>query len=206
MVFAQSDQIEQRQKPWISFRLWLPLLAAWFVSPVAIAMPYDWEDGVGYRRAPLAVPASGEPGFTLMTPDMTGITFTNRLNGAVLRDFDGDGRVDLVVSQNGAATRLFRNRGAEPGLRVRLIGPPGNPNAIGASMRLKSGEWHGPSREAQAGSGYWSQNSAVQVLGSPTAPRVLWVRWPGGKETEVSLPPGAREVAVAPSGTVQVAH
>src|SRR3990172_9537817 len=89
------------------------------------------------------------------------------------------GRLDLAVSQNGAATRLFRNAGATPGLRVRLVGPPGNPTAVGTQVRLRYGDRDGPVREVQAGSGYWSQNGAVQVLGRAREPTALWVRWPG---------------------------
>jgi len=42
---------------------------------------------------------------------------------AVLCDFDGDGRLDLAVSQNAAETKLYKNVAARPGLRVRLKGP-----------------------------------------------------------------------------------
>src|SRR5258708_1123555 len=40
--------------------------------------------------------------------------------GAAALDYDHDGRVDLVVTQNGSATALWDNVGAKPGLRVRL--------------------------------------------------------------------------------------
>ncbi|MCL4866828.1 MAG: ASPIC/UnbV domain-containing protein, partial [Gemmatimonadales bacterium] len=113
-------------------------------------------------------------------------------------DFDGDGRRDLVVTHNAAETRLFRNQAAIPGLRVRLVGPAGNPDGIGAQVRLVFGDVMGPVREVQAGSGYWSQNGAVQVFGVPTPPSTVWVRWPGGAETRTPVPPGAVEVVVRP--------
>src|SRR5439155_1248418 len=80
-----------------------------------------------------------------------------------------------------AETRLYHNSCAKPGLRIRLKGPPGNPTGVGAQMRLQSGPWKGPVREVHGGSGYWSQDSAVQVLASPGTPTQIWVRWPGGK-------------------------
>jgi hypothetical protein len=49
--------------------------------------------------------------------------------GAVLCDFDGDGRVDLAVNQNGAEIKLYQNVPGKPGLRVRLNRPPGNLDA-----------------------------------------------------------------------------
>ena len=63
-------------------------------------------------------------------------------------------------------------------------------------MRLRYGEQEGPVREIQAGSGYWSQNGAVQVLGRSGEPTALWVRWPGGREQVVPLTHGQAEVTV----------
>ncbi len=122
--------------------------------------------------------------------------------GSALADFDEDGRVDLVVSQNSGATKLYHNTGAKPGLVVRLHGAPGNPTGVGASLRLIFGQKAGPVREIHAGSGYWSQDSAVQVLAMPAVPSGLWVRWPGGQTTTSVVPPGAKSIIVEPDGTV----
>ena len=35
-------------------------------------------------------------------------------------------------------------------------------------------------------------------------PTGLWVRWPGGKETRVKLPAGAREVELGPEGKLTI--
>jgi hypothetical protein len=127
---------------------------------------------------------------------LSGLMVYGEQRGAAYADFDGDGRLDLAVSQNGAATRLFRNVGAKPGLRVKLVGPAGNPSVIGAQMRLRYGDRAGPVREVQAGSGYWSQNGAVQVLGRAGEPTALWIRWPGGREQVVPLTRGQSEITV----------
>jgi hypothetical protein len=103
----------------------------------------------------------------------------------------------VAVSQNGATTRLYANRGGRPGLRVTLAGPPGNPEGIGAQVRVQySGNGLGPVRSVSAGTGYWSQDGATQVLGLAGAPVALWVRWPGGREQTVSLTGDQREVRV----------
>ncbi|MFV1987940.1 MAG: FG-GAP-like repeat-containing protein [Gemmatimonadota bacterium] len=133
----------------------------------------------------------------------SGIAIYGDPRGAALADFDADGRIDLVVSQNGAATRLFRNVGATPGLRVRLVGPPENPDAIGASVRvLYAGEaGAGPLREIRAGSGYWSVDDPVQILGLRATPRAIRVRWPDGSEVEVPIEAGQMEITVRSEGS-----
>jgi hypothetical protein len=146
----------------------------------------------------------GRGNFQAMPGQESGVKVYGQQRGCALGDFDADGRVDLVVTQNGADTRLFRNQGARPGLRVRLKGPPGNLTAVGAALRLKLGKELGPAREVHAGSGYWSQDTVVQVLATPEPPGELWVRWPGGKAMTVALPTQAREVALEANGRLTV--
>src|ERR1041384_830097 len=144
----------------------------------------------------------GSGKLTPVSGQESGIKVYGDARGSALSDFDKDGRVDLVVSQNGAATKLFKNVGARPGLRVRLVGAAGNSNAVGATIRMIFGNRYGPSRELHAGSGYWSQDSAVQVMGTAESPTQVWVRWPGGKQTVANVPATAREIRVAIDGSV----
>ncbi len=132
-----------------------------------------------------------------------GVRVDGEQRGAALADYDADGRVDLVVTQNRAETRLFHNTGAKPGLRVRLAGPPGNPAGVGAVVRLRFGETTGPAREVPSGSGYWSQASPVLVLGTPQLPTAIQVRWPGGRLTEGRVPAGVRAITVRDDGRVE---
>ena len=138
----------------------------------------------------------GRGGLGAMPGQRSGLMIYGEQRGAAYADFDSDGRLDLAVSENAAPTRLFHNVGATPGLRVRLVGPPGNPTGIGTQVRLRYGDRAGPVREIQAGSGYWSQNGAVQVLGRAGNPTGLWIRWPGGRERIVPLASAQREVTV----------
>ncbi len=145
----------------------------------------------------------GRGGFRAVPGQESGIKVYGEQRGAAVCDFDGDGRTDLVVTQNGEETRLFHNVRSKPGLRVRLRGPVNNPAGIGAMVRLKFSDRLGPAREIHGGSGYWSQDSAVQVMSGPTAPTGIWVRWPGGVVISTNLPPSAKEVVVDFSGAVR---
>lgn len=144
----------------------------------------------------LCLLGDGRGGFTALDGRRSGLVIHGEQRGAAVADYDADGRPDLVVTQNGAATRLFRNRGGRPGLRVRLAGPAGNPEGIGAVVRVRSAQGLGPAREIHGGSGYWSQDSPVPVLALPADPVALEVLWPGGRTRSVPIPPGATEVRV----------
>jgi hypothetical protein len=145
----------------------------------------------------LCLRGDGSGRFKAVSGQECGIKIYGEQRGSAACDFDQDGRVDLVVAQNSSETKLFRNIGAKPGLRLRLRGPPLNPSAIGAAVRLKFGERLGPARAIHGGSGYWSQDSAIQVLATPEAPTDIWVRWPGGSVSIVPVKAGSPEVMVS---------
>lgn len=151
----------------------------------------------------LVLKGDGRGGLEPVPGQTSGILVYGEQRGCALCDYDGDGRVDLAIAQNSESTRLFHNRHAKPGLRVRLRGPPSNPAGIGAILRLGSGGKLGPAREIHSGCGYWSQDSPVQVLTSPTPPDQLWVRWPGHTPVTLPLPAAAHEIEVTSDGTLR---
>jgi hypothetical protein len=124
----------------------------------------------------------GKGNFSAVSGQESGVVAYGEQRGAVLADFDRDGRVDLAVGQNGSSTRLFKNINAKPGVRVQLRGPAHNPLGIGAKLRLEydAGKF-GPIREIHAGSGYLSQDSSAPVFGMTEKPVGVRVFWTGGK-------------------------
>ena len=158
--------------------------------PTATGLP-RYDSGRG-----LLLTGDGKGGFTPLPAQRSGVVIYGDQRGAAASDLDGDGRIDLAVAQNSGRVRLFRNQSARPGLRVRLIGPPDNPEGIGARLRVEYGSGLGPVREVQSGSGYWSQNGAVQVMGLAEKPVAVQVRWPDGNESRAEVRAGAREIVV----------
>ena len=144
----------------------------------------------------------GAGGLTAVPAARSGIRVYGEQRGAAVGDYDEDGRVDLVVTQNGAETKLYHNVGSKPGLRVKLKGAPGNTAAIGAVLRLQFNNRQGAARELHAGSGYWSQDSLTQVMPTPEKPDSLWVRWPGGRVTTTPVPANAKQLTVNSEGKV----
>jgi len=141
----------------------------------------------------------GRGGFT---PDLhSGVVVHGEGRGAAVADYDGDGRIDLAVGQNGAETTLWHNIRARPGVRVKWKGPPGNPAGFGASVRLVHGDRMGPRHEWHGGSGWWSVDGRVAVLGLRGEPTAIEVRWPGRAPRRQAWVPGQREIELAPAGT-----
>lgn len=138
----------------------------------------------------------GNGHFEPMPGTDSGIQIYGEQRGAAAADFNKDGRIDLAVTQNSGPTRLFINRSAKPGIRVQLVGPPGNPNGIGAQMRWITPKQSSPAQEIQGGSGYGSQNSSIVTVSRPPVDARLEVLWPGGKRTTHPLPSTASSVEV----------
>ena len=80
----------------------------------------------------------------------SGVLVYGEQRGAAVADYDGDGRVDLIVTQNGAKTKLYRNVTAKPGMTIK--------NSQGQFRVKYANGSFGPIREINTGSGYWSQN------------------------------------------------
>ena len=146
----------------------------------------------------------GRGGFKPVRGQASGLLIYGEQRGAAAADFDRDGRIDLAVSQNGAETKLYRNATAKPGLRVRLIGAPGNRDAVGSWVRLESRGESGPAQEIHAGAGYWSQDSPALVVATDSLPARVLVRWPGGTRTTNDVPAGTREITIDASGRLTV--
>jgi len=114
--------------------------------------------------------------------------------GMALGDFDNDGSVDVLVSQNNGGPVLLRNNiGRENHwLGIRLVGTRANVDAIGAKITYASGDFQRHQFKVGGGS-YLSSHDPRMVLGVGKRTKIDWieVQWPqpsGKKERLTELP------------------
>ncbi|MBH0238957.1 CRTAC1 family protein [Methylobrevis sp. L22] len=116
--------------------------------------------------------------------DRAGVASTRIARGALLTDFNLDGRVDLVVVNRWKGAELWRNTGAGEGtgagLLLKLAQPGPNRDAIGAFVEVRCGE-RVLRREITVGGGHASGHAGWWHfgLGGETEAEVR-VLWPDG--------------------------
>ena len=119
---------------------------------------------------------------------------------AVFDDLDGDGDVDVVVSELNGPIRILRNPLAvgDRWLTLELSDERagvGNRHAVGASVEFSTSRWSA-SRWALGGGPYQSNWSPMMPVGLPEGGEVVsfTVRWPDGVVSEHRSDPGRRLV------------
>jgi hypothetical protein len=152
------------------------------------------EDGRHFRPAG-KLPTAGN------TPDKVS-------RGLAAADFDNDGDLDLLVTNNGDRVDLLRNDGgnARNSLLIQLVARKSAPNGIGARVTATVGS-RTLVREVKAGSSYLSQSDTRVHLGldQAAAAERLEVHWPAGS-TEVFRNVAANQILTIREGEGIVAR
>lgn len=125
----------------------------------------------------------------------------------VADDFNGDGRIDLLVRQaGGAPLRLYENRFPQRHwLRVSLRGAARNSHAVGARVTITCGELT-MTRDLFPGNSFYSQSAAAVHfgLGDNDVVDKLTIRWPDGQLQTLSGLAADRHIRVdEESGTIE---
>jgi hypothetical protein len=114
--------------------------------------------------------------------------------GLAIGDFDNDGAVDVLISNNDAAPVLLRNNAGRGNhwLGVWLVGRKANRDAIGARVTYQAGDLK-RGRMKVGGGSFLSSHDPRMVLGMGKHPKIDWleVKWPqpsGAVERFTNLP------------------
>lgn len=176
-----------RRRWWLLFLT--PLLAAAAGCPRS-AGPGDskpaeppWLEDVTAKVGLNFVHDAGPIDDRFFLPQITG-------SGAAAFDFDGDGRLDLVVNNFNDRAYYFRNRFPKKNhVAFRLTGTVSNRDAVGALVTLHIGK-ELMVRQVHAAGGYLSQSSLTVHFGLGDRAKVdrAVIRWPRGRVQEIEAP------------------
>ncbi|MDQ3665779.1 MAG: CRTAC1 family protein [Acidobacteriota bacterium] len=109
--------------------------------------------------------------------------------GMTVGDYDNDGDLDVVISNNGEAPLLLRNEGGNRNhwLGLQLIATKSNPAAVGAVITWQAGGVK-RSRLKTSGGSYLASHDPREILGLGDATKIdsVEIRWPSGKVDKLS--------------------
>jgi len=112
--------------------------------------------------------------------------------GMAVGDYDNDGDLDVLISNNGEAPLLLRNEGGNRNnwLGLQLLATKSNPSAIGAVIEWQVGGLK-RSRLKTGGGSYLASHDPREIIGLAGAPKLekLEIVWPSGTvDTLSNLP------------------
>jgi len=145
---------------------------------------------VKYRQPPMLLRNQGKGQFTAAN---AGPDFSKPLvaRGAAYADFDKDGDLDLLITNNDGPAVLLRNDASHKPhwLKVKLTGTKTNRSAIGATVRVETAagrQW----RTVHSGSSYCSQSELALTfgLGQQAQVKAVEIRWPSGLVQTIQNP------------------
>ena len=144
-----------------------------------------------YRQRSQLFWNAGDLGFREVEPERSGDLARGIVGrGASYADYDGDGDLDLVLTQIAGPPLLLRNdqNTGHHWLRVLLQGRPPNHDAIGSWIELEAGGLT-QRRQVMPTRSYLSQVERTVTFGLGTVAEVdsLKVVWPDGSEQAVNV-------------------
>jgi hypothetical protein len=122
-----------------------------------------------------------------------------RHRGSAVGDFNGDGRLDVVVTAIGARAEVWVNQspGANHWLELRLQGTKSNRDAIGARVKVVTGN-KTQFNHVTTSCGYGSSSAGPMHfgLGADASVNLVEIRWPSGQVQQLKTVMADRVVRV----------
>ncbi|MEM7384319.1 MAG: tetratricopeptide repeat protein [Verrucomicrobiota bacterium] len=120
---------------------------------------------------------------------VTGLDFIDDGRGLAVTDWDGDGDLDLWMTQrNGPRIRYVRNDSVRHpvSLTLYLEGVRCNRDAVGSRVEMVTSEGRVLARTVRAGDSFLSQSTKALSFGLQATETIEWVRifWPGDRHAE----------------------
>ena len=119
--------------------------------------------------------------------------------GSAFADIDGDGDLDVVLTQIGGPPLLLRNdqQLGHHWLRLKLVGTKSNRDAIGAWLKVRV-RGHTLSRQVMPTRSYLSQSELPVTIGLGEADKVdsVEITWPSGVTQRINSGPSTKSTVV----------
>lgn len=171
------------------------------------------QEGATYAQTPHLYLNRGDGTFVDVAPEIAGPLQRSMVaRGVAYADYDRDGDLDLLVTENAGPAHLLRNDAPTGNvLRVRLQGRASNRDGLSARVVVRVGD-HRQERFVRTGSSFLSVSEKAVTFGLGEAERAdsLVVYWPSGQVdrhagleagAEVHVTEGAAVPAVRPLGS-----
>ena len=158
----------------------------------------EGQDKITYRQAPQVYLNDGSGRFDELKDGQDLFQKKIVARGAAYGDYDRDGDVDILMTENDGPAHLWRNdTKLGNSLRVRLIGTETNLDAIGSEVHVQTGQLI-QYRRVRSGSSYLSSSEFTLTfgLGQNEAADLVKIKWPSGKVDEFTQVTAGQEIIV----------
>ncbi len=143
------------------------------------------QDGISYKQASQLFINNGNGLFAIANEKVSGVLNNEMVvRGVAVGDYDKDGDLDLLLTENNGPAHLWRNDTEEKNyLRVNLMGIDSNKDGIGSKVLLYIGGYK-MERLIRTGSSYLSQSEITATFGLGEHQKIdsLFVCWPSGNK------------------------